>query len=380
MRLFCLFLLSMSLLGCATRKSMKKVVGFHNNTFPLQQLKSNIPATSGSSDIKVNSGFGLPAQTEVVGSGVLILPLLFYNHFQSSFQVVLGQDVLDDRWGNYVDKKLADFASALASSGIGQVKLEVTKAVAHGKYISGHAYVVTPSYYYTALQDINLSRSKNATAEVAITLSWTDNNGKEESREASIKLDIANNGVYSGQVRTLLGKTVSLSANDIKFHFDHEIQAKPTFAPNHPMMAVHLFRLSDLLVLGLDELCEVILMESKEQEVKPLPASYASDLVRARQLLWEKLRGRKLGDKFVRGYSNSGGFRSGIFYDFVCHKAGVTVDVGIERNKISVEHYLFSHGQTTSRFRHLYFSPEDVLQNTDDVVEKIKNSLSISSF
>jgi hypothetical protein len=354
---------------------MQKTVGVYRQTFPLRQLEAGTGNSGDATGIKINSGFNLPEQTEVVRAGSLILPLLFYNHFQARYQVVLGQDVLDEEWSQFVDSRLKTFASDLADIGINNVQLELKKAMAHGKYISGHAYIPTPYSYYNAVQSVNLSRSKDATAEVAMSLMWIDNEGKEQSREASVKLNISKKGVYSGQVRTLIGQTINLSPYDINFHFNHDISTNPPYLPNEPMMTVHVYRLCDLLVLGLDELCETILMEGRGEEVKVLPPSYESTLLQARNLLWERLRGNKTGKRFSRGYSNSGGFRSGSFYDFVSNRGQLTVDVGTERQGFSVEQYLFSHGQRTSQFRHLYFSPEEVLKNTNAVIDKIKEEV-----
>lgn len=372
MRFIAFAFLTICLMNCASRKAIQRSVNAHNQTFPLRQLEIVGQNPTSASGIQIKPGYGLPEKTEVVRAGVLILPLIFYGHFQANYQVVLGQDVLDESWTDFADKRLRAFASELANVGINNVQLEVKKAVAHGKYISGQAYTVTPYSYYNAVQTINLSRSKDATAEMAIALTWTDNNGNEQIRDASVKLNIAKNGMYSGQVRTLMGQTLPLTRHDINYHFDHNISAHPPYLPNEPMITVHLFRLSDLLVLGLDELCEIILMEARGEEVKPLPPTYASDLLNARKLLWEKLRGKKTGIRFNRGFSNSGGFRSGSFYDFVSNRSQLTVDVGTERQSFSVEQYLFSHGQRTSQYRHLYFSPEEVLRNTDTVIKQIK--------
>ncbi len=375
MRITVFFILLLSLISCASRKAIQRTVAAHSGTFPLQQLGADIPASTIPTDIVINNGLGLPAQTEVVRAGILILPLLFYNHFQSSYQVVLGQDVLQGQWSDYVDKRLKSFAQELSENGINNVKLEIKKVIAHGKYVSGNAYLITPNYYYNTVQQINLSKSKNATAEVAISLSWTDNAGNEESRDASVTLTIAKNGIYSGQVRTLLGKTMAISSNDIKFHFNHNIHLQLPFIPSEPMMSVHIFRLSDLLVLSLDELCETILMESKGEEVKPLSIGYTESLLQARNLLWERLRGNKLGKRFIKGYSNSGGFRSGSFYDFVSNKAQLTLDVGSNRQGFSVEQYLFSQGQNTSQYNHLYFTPEEIVKDMGGVIQKIKQGM-----
>lgn len=372
MRFIISFFLAVCLLSCASRKAIQKAVRMHQQSFPLRQLEVVGQNPAAASGIQIKPGFGLPEQSEVVRAGALILPLIFYNHFQANYQVVLGQDVLDEPWVDFATKRLRDFAADLADVGINDVQLEVKKAVAHGKYISGHAYMVTPNYYYNAVQSINLSRSKDATAEVAISLSWTDNAGNEQMRDASVKLNIAKNGSYSGLVRTLMGQTVALTRYDINFHFGHNISARPPYLPNDPMITVHLFRLSDLLVLGLDELCQTILMEARGEEIKPLPTTYVSDLLQARKLLWEKLRGRKTGMRFSRGFSNSGGFRSGAFYDFISNRSQLTVDVGTEHQSFSVEQYLFSRGQRTSQYRHLYFSPESVLKDTEAVMKQIK--------
>ena len=231
------------------------------------------------------------------------------------------------------------------------------------------------AYYYNAVQEINLSRSKDATAEVAISLSWTDNAGVEQSRDASVKLQIAKNGVYSGWVRTLMGRTITLTSHDINFHFDHNIQAHPPYLQNEPFLTVHLFRLSDLLALSLDELCETILMESIGGEVKPVEPSSVAVMLQARNLLWEKLKGNKLGIRFRKGYFASGGFRSGSFYDFVSDKGRLTIDVSKESKKFSVEQYLFSHGRQTTQYVHLYFTPEEVLKNPDDVIGRIRQEV-----
>jgi hypothetical protein len=376
MRFQILLFLSLTLINCASRKGIQKAVEVHVSSFPLRQLEATIPDSMAVKGIQLMNGFGLPAHTEVVRAGFFMLPLLFYNHFQASYQVMLGQDMLDVQWNEYVNKRLYAFANELERTGISNVQLEVKKALAHGKYISGHAYVVTPSYYYyNSVQDINLSRSKDATAEVALSLTWIDNAGNEQSRDASIKIQIAKNGMYSAQVRTLLGKTITLSKYDISFHFNHDIHAQPPYIPAEPMITVHLFRLSDLLVLGLDELCQAILLETRGEEVKPLPPSYSATLLQARTILWDKLKGKKIGVRFNRGYSSSGGPRSRVVYDFVSNKGQLTVDIGIERQKFSVEQYLFSLGQQTSKYDHLYFTPEEVLEDTDVVIEKIRTGL-----
>jgi hypothetical protein len=375
MRLITILLLSLSLFNCASRKAIQRTVDAHNRTFPIRQLEPTIPDTISTSGIEIKSTASMPAKTEVIRAGFFMLPLLFYNHFQSSYQVLLGQDVFDSPWQDYVNKRLKLFATHLASTGIANVKVELNKAVAHGKYISGNAYIVYPSPYYTTTQSINLSRSKDATAELAIKLTWADQSGNEDSRDASVKIKIEQNGVYSAQVRTLLGKTVNLTQNDINFHFNHRIISQPPFFPDEPNLTIHLFRLSDLLVLGLDELCETILRESREEEVKPLPPSYAADLVKARTLLWDQLRGKKLGQRFSRGFATSGGFRGGSYYDFTSNQASLTVDIGLERKSLPVENYLFSMGQSTASYRHLYFTSAEVLTDMKSVLEKIKMDL-----
>jgi hypothetical protein len=375
MRVLFLILITFSLFNCASRKAIQRTVNAHNRTFPLRQLHPPGADTVSVVGIQIKSSAPLPAKTEVVGAGFFMLPLLFYNHFQASYQVVLGQDVFDGPWQEYVDSRLKVFASDLSSSGISNVKVEVSKALANGKYVTGNVYIVIPSYYFAQTQTINLSRSKHAAAELALKLSWLDASGNEESRDASIKIQVANDGVYSAQIRTLLGKTVNLTSNDINHHFTHQILSQPPYFVNEPNLTIHLFRLSDLLVLGLDELCEVVLMESREEEVKPLPPSYAVNLLKARDLLWEQLRAKKLGERFSRGYSASGGFRSGSFYDFTSNRAHLTIDVGLERKAFSVEHYLFSMGQNTSGYSHLYFTPEEVLTDMKSVLEKIKQEL-----
>jgi hypothetical protein len=375
MRFFFLLLISVSLFNCASRKSIQRTVDAHNRTFPLRQLQPSGSDTVSVSGIEIKSGAPLPAKTEVVGAGFFMLPLLFYNHFQAGYQVLLGQDVFDGPWQDYVDSRLKVFASDLSANGINNVKVEVNKALANGKYVTGNVYIVVPSPYFVQTQSINLSKSKHAAAELALKLSWTDASGNEESRDASIKIQVANNGIYTAQVRTLLGKTVNLTSNDINYHFTHRVISQPPFFANEPNLTVHLFRLSDLLVLGLDELCEVVLMESREQEVKPLPPSYAANMLKARDLLWEQLKSKKLGERFSRGYSPSGGFRGGSYYDFTSGRAQLTVDVGLERKAFSVEQYLFSMGQSTSAYRHLYFTPEEVMADMPSVLEKIKQEL-----
>jgi hypothetical protein len=375
MRILLLALISLSLFNCASRKAIQRTVDAHNRTFPLRQLQPSGSDTISVSEIEIKAGVPLPAKTEVVGAGFFMLPLLFYNHFQAGYQVLLGQDVFDGPWQEYVDSRLKLFASDLSANGINNVKVEVSKALANGKYVTGNVYIVIPSAYFVQTQSINLSKSKHAAAELALKLSWTDASGNDESRDASIKIQVANNGIYTAQVRTLLGKTVNLTSTDINYHFTHRIISQPPFFANEPNLTVHLFRLSDLLVLGLDELCEVVLMESKEEEVKPLPASYAANMLKARDLLWEQLRGKKLGERFSRGYSPSGGFRGGSYYDFTSNRAQLTVDIGLERKAFSVEHYLFSMGQSTSAYHHLYFTPEEVMTDMNLVLEKIKQEL-----
>jgi hypothetical protein len=98
-------------------------------------------------------------------------------------------------------------------------------------------------------------------------------------------------------------------------------------------------------------------------------------MLKARDLLWEQLRAKKLGERFSRGYSSSGGFRGGSYYDFTSGRAQLTVDVGLERKTFSVEQYLFSMGQSTSAYRHLYFTPEEVMTDMQSVLEKIKQEL-----
>jgi hypothetical protein len=375
MRVLFLTLITFLLFNCASRKAIQRTVDAHSRTFPLRQLKPPGSDTVSVASIEIKSGAPLPARSEVVNAGFFMLPLLFYNHFQAGYQVLLGQDVFDGPWQEYVDSRLKLFAADLSASGISNVKVEVSKAMANGKYITGNVYIMIPSYYFVQTQSINLSKSKHAAAELALKLSWTDASGNEESRDASIKIQVANNGIYSAHIRTLLGKTVNLSSNDINHHFTHDVISQPPYFMNEPNLTIHLFRLSDLLVLGLDELCEVVLMESREEEVKPLPPSYAADLLKARDLLWEQVRAKKLGERFSRGYSPSGGFRSGSFYDFTSNRAHLTVDVGLERKAFSVEHYLFSMGQNTSGYRHLYFTPEEVLTDMKSVLEKIRQEL-----
>lgn len=373
MRTAVFLFLSFGLINCASRKGIQRIVAAHSQTFPLSQLSPEIVGQN--LDIETSRGPGLPAQAEVVKTGALILPLLFYNQFQASYQVVLGQEVLDEPWGDYVEKKLKSLSTALSRAGIDHVSLEVKKVLAHGKYISGHAYFVLPSYYASAIQSINISRSKNATAEMAISVSWKDSDGNDQSKDASIKLNIDKRGIYSGQLRTLLGKTISLQASDIQFHLHHQIFSSPPYIPNHPMITQHLFRLCDLLVLCLDELCETVLAESKGEEINKLPADYSLTLMQARNILWEKLRNNKLGFRFEKGYGGKGGFRSGSFYDFVSNKGRLTIDVGINREKFPVEQYLINQSQRTSQFHHLYFRPEEILDNITDVLEQIKNNL-----
>jgi hypothetical protein len=375
MRFLLLVLISSSLFNCASRKAIQRTVDAHTRTFPLSQLQPPGSDTVSVAGIEIKSGAPLPVKSEVVNAGFFMLPLLFYNHFQAGYQVLLGQDVFDGPWQDYVDSRLKVFAAELSASGINNVKVEVSKAMANGKYVSGRSYIVIPTYYTSTIQTINLSKSKHASAELALKLSWLDASGNEESRDASIKIQVANNGVYSAQIRTLLGKTINLTSNDINHHFTHQVISQPPYFVNEPNLTIHLFRLSDLLVLGLDELCEVVLMESREEEVKPLPPSYAVSLLKARDLLWEQLRAKKLGERFTRGYSASGGFRSGSFYDFTSNRAHLTVDIGLERKAFSVEHYLFSMGQNTSGYRHLYFTPEEVLTDMKSVLEKIRQEL-----
>ena len=367
MRFLLLVLISISLFNCASRKAIQRTAVAHSRTFPIRQLQSSMADTISLTGIEVKPGIALPTHTEVVRAGFFMLPLLFYNHFQSSYQVLLGQDVLDGSWQDHAHQRLRVFANQLASNGITNVKVELNKAMANGKYVSGHAYVVIPAMYTSMMQDINLSKSKNATAELSLRLSWTDASSNEDSRDASIKIKVDKGGVYSAQVRTLLGKTVNLSANDINFHFTHDVISQPPYFVNEPFLTVHLFRLSDLLILGLDELCEVVLQESREEEIKILPPSYAVDLQRAKTLLWEQLRGKKLGKRFSRG--------GGSFYDFTSRQAELTIDVGLERKTFSVERYLFSLGQSTSSYNHIYFSPDEILNNMNGVLEKIRQEL-----
>lgn len=375
MRFLIFLLFSILFFNCASRKTIQRTVDAHNRTFPLRQLQPSVQDTEATSGIEVVPGAPLPAKSEVVTAGFFMLPLLFYNQFQAGYQVLLGQDVFDGPWQDYVNSRLKLFATELSATGIKNVKVEVSKALANGKYVTGSVYIIIPSYYTSSVQSINLSKSKHATAELALRLSWTDASGNEDSRDASIKIQVAKNGVYSAQVRTLLGKTVNLTSNDINYHFTHGIISQPPFFINEPNLTVHLFRLSDLLVLGLDELCQAVLMESREEEVKPLPPSYAANLLKARNLLWEELRGKKLGERFTRGYSPSGGFRGGSYFDFKSNRAQLTVDVGLERKMFSVEQYLFSMGETTSAYHHLYFTPEEVLSDMNSVLEKIKQEL-----
>ena len=124
-----------------------------------------------------------------------------------------------------------------------------------------------------------------------------------------------------------------------------------------------------------DELCETILTEIKGGEFKAAPTANLANLLRARNLLWENLKAGKTGMRFAKGFSESGGFRSGAFYDFICNKGQLTIDVGTNRGNFSVEQYLFSKGQRTAQFNHLYFTPEEVIRNTIEVIQKIKNEL-----
>lgn len=359
-------LIALCMFSCASRKAIQYTVNAHRATFPIQQLEAQILDSITPANIEVKHGVDLPAQTEVVRAGFFMLPLLFYNHFQSSYQILLGQDVLDGAWQDYVDKRLHVLATQLADHGVTNIKVELSKALANGKYVSGHAYVVIPYPYTSTVQDINLSKSKNASAELSLRLGWVDGSGEEDSREASIKIRI-DKGVYSAQIRTLLGKTVHLTSNDINFHFTHGIISKPPYYPSEPNLTVHLFRLSDLLLLALDELCEIVLLESQEEEIKVLPSSYQDDVQKAKALLWEQLRGTKLGKRFIRG--------GGSVYDFTSRQAQLTIDVGLERKTFSVERYLFSLGQVTSLYHHIYFSPSEILNNMNEVLDKIRQEL-----
>lgn len=375
MRVIFFAIISISLFNCASRKAIQRVVDAHANSFPLRQLQGQWPDSVESTSVTVNPGVPLPSKSEVVHAGFFMLPILVYNHFQSGYQILLGQDAFDGSWREYTNQRLLAFAKELSSNGITNVKVEVSKAMANGKYVSGHVYIVYPGYYTNMVQSLNLSKSKNATAELALRLSWRDASGVEESRDASIKIKVDKQGEYSAQVRTLLGKTVNLTSHDIQYHFTHDIVSNPPFFGSEPYLTVHLFRLCDLMVLGLDELCEVVLMESREEEVKPLPASYAGDMLRARNLLWEQLKNKKLGTRLAKGFSPSGGFRSGIYYDFISNQAKLTIDVGLQRKTFPVEQYLFSMGQNTSTYSHLYFSMEEVLNNLPEVLAKIKQAL-----
>ncbi len=365
MRFYLLILLAASLVNCTSQKKIREIVDSHRQTFPLSQLELAIPDFVSNSEVTIVNNFALPERSEIERTGVSILPLLFYNHFYSSYEVFLGQDVLDERWGAYVDKRLESFASDLENNGFNHVRVEFKRAVAHGRYLSGFVMIVGAGNTGAA-GDVSLS--KDASAEVAINLAWLDNDGIEQNRDVSIKLEIMKNGMYSGHVRSLMGKTVAIAQNTIDFHFNSDIHAKPPLLDKEKNLTMHLFRISDLLVLCLDELCQTILDETREEV--PRVSVNETELLQARNQLWEKIRGNKIGIKFIRGYSNSGGFRPSQFYDFVSLKSNITIDVGTNRKTFSVDRYLSM--LPTSGFRHIYFTPEEVMEGSDGVLEKIK--------
>ena len=120
MRYGIIVLLGFLLMNCASRKGIIRGVNIHNQTFPLSQLADAASDLSDTSDIQIKSGYGLPEQSEVVRAGIFVLPLIFYNQFQSKFQIVLGQNVLDEQWTSYVDRRLKILATEFFRNGINQ--------------------------------------------------------------------------------------------------------------------------------------------------------------------------------------------------------------------------------------------------------------------
>lgn len=93
----------------------------------------------------------------------------------------------------------------------------------------------------------------------------------------------------------------------------------------------------------------------------------------AERLLWEKLRNGRLGVKFRRQYSVRG-----YVIDFYCPKTrlGIELEGGVHKKKEVIVYDVYRERYLESfNVRIVKLDNEEVLKQTEEVIEKIKNRL-----
>ncbi len=227
---------------------------------PLTKPFANISIPTGVKIDSVLSPLGFPSQSFSYKTGILVLPLLIYNQFQSNFMVTLGaKQFVKPVHESFKERFSTLLTSCEDSSRITKesytVSLELQSCMAQGIFVQGGW-----GYFYgygSMSGEINHGRNASSTVRIR----WEMSKGEEPVLAGDVLVLLKD--PYVGSVAGFLmnhGRRKELTKDNLNFEVPFHIE----FGPDAYLNNRHIVQIVQTLCLGLDEASEVILSELQE--------------------------------------------------------------------------------------------------------------------
>ena len=230
-------------------------IGLHE---PLEKPFAGLSLPNGIKIDTVLSPVGLAPQSFSYKSGVIIIPLLIYNRFQSNYLITLGakqfQQPLSEAFHQRFQTMLTSCEDSTRSLDRGRYTLgiDLNSCLAQGIYVNGFW---TGFYGYSAITQ-NIDHGRNAFSFVRIR--WELSDGEETVATGNVLVTLKDS--YYGSINGFItsnGRRRELVKSDLNYG----IPFQADYGMSQNLNAKHMNQILEVVCLSLDEASEEVLRD-----------------------------------------------------------------------------------------------------------------------